>query len=61
MEAVQRWKAITGEEEAAAQNDIDRAGELLADMVGEIAPVARLENEAHAAVAAAIKAEADRV
>lgn len=48
--AVTRWETLAAEEAAAAATDIVRARELLADLVKEIAPLARAETDARVAL-----------
>jgi hypothetical protein len=60
LAAVQRWKAVTEEEEGRAGEDLGRARVLLADLVADIAPVARDETEARVELAIATAADATR-
>lgn len=58
--AAERWEAVAAEEAVAAGNDLTRGQELLADLVADIAPIARKEIDARNDLAAAITAEAAR-
>lgn len=59
--AAGRWKALAAEDVAAAGVDLKAARELLKDLTAEIAPIARLEFEARAAVDKAKKEHAARL
>jgi len=59
--AAQRWETVATEEAAAAAEDLTRGQELLADLVADIAPVARLEITARNALATAKEEQGDRV
>lgn len=55
------WEAAAAVEAAAANTDLQKARELLADLTAEIAPVARMEIDARNNLQAAMDAEAARV
>jgi len=58
--AAERWEVAVTAEAAAAAEDLTRGQELLADLVDEIAPIARMEISARNALAEAIEAQLQR-
>jgi hypothetical protein len=59
--AAQAWYDVANNESIAANADRTRAQELLSDLTGEIAAIARLEIDARNALTAAETAQAARV
>jgi hypothetical protein len=53
--AAQRWEALAQEENSAADDDLQRAQELLVDLVADIAPAARAEAAAQMALDTAVQ------